>query len=85
MSKPIVFNQTGDFAACDAAEDWCRANGISYGSMERGRPIGLMRGDFHIGKWTSLTKAEQDECHGTMTSASFRNGPVTITMKDETP
>lgn len=85
MTNPIVFKQTGDFAACHAAEDWCRANGISYGSMERGHPIGLMRGDFHIAKWTNLTKAEQDECHGTMTSASFRNGPVTITMKDETP
>jgi hypothetical protein len=82
MSAKIVFEQTGDFAAFRAAEKWCRDNGISHGSMERRNPIGLMRGDWTISKWSNMTRKEQSECHGTMTAeAGFRNGPVTITIK----
>jgi hypothetical protein len=82
MSKKIVFKQPGDFEAFHAAEQWCRDNGISFGSMERGNPIGLMRGNWSISKWSNMTKKEQSECHGTMTAkAGFRSGPVTITME----
>jgi len=81
MNQRIVFEQQGDFQALYAAEDWCRANGVSFGSMERANPIGLMRGNYLISKWTNMTKKEQDECHGTMTSPRFREGPVVITMK----
>lgn len=81
----IVFEHQGDFNAVNAAEQWCRENGISFGSMERGFPIGLMRGDYFISKWTNMTLEEQSECHGTMTAPGgrFRNGPVVITMKEE--
>lgn len=81
----IRFEQQGDFEACYAAEAWCRENGISFGSMERGFPIGLMRGDYLISKWTNMTRAEQEACHGTMTAEGgrFRNGPIVITMKPE--
>ena len=77
----MTFNQTGTFEAHYAAEAWCKTNGISCGSMERGHPIGLIRGDALIAKWSNMTKAEQEQCDGTMTSQSFRNGPVTISMK----
>lgn len=82
MTKQIKFDQPGEFKAFYAAQDWCRANGISYGSMQRGSPIGLMHGDVWIAKWGNLTKSEQNECHGTMTSPSFRDGPVTIFIKE---
>ena len=80
--KPLIFDQKGEFQAFYSAQAWCKSNGISQGSMQRGSPIGLMHGDVCISKWGNLTKAEQDECHGTMTSPSFRDGPVTINMKD---
>jgi hypothetical protein len=83
MSNKIVFESGTSFQAYYAAEQWCRDNGISLGSMERGNPIGLMRGDFYISKWSNMTKAEQAACHGTMTAKNgFRDGPVVIEMKD---
>ena len=76
----IVFDQKGTFAAFYAAQDWCRENGISYGSSQRGAPIGLMRGDFDISKWRNMTSAEQKELDGVMTG-EMREGPVTISLK----
>lgn len=82
MTTKIIFEQTGTFKAYYAAEQWCRDNGISFGSMERGNPIGLMRGDVWISKWSNMTKAEQAACHGTMTAKNgFRDGPVVVEMK----
>lgn len=83
MSMKLTFDQKGDFQAYYAAEKWCKENGISRGSMERGNPIGLLRGDWHISKWSNMTKEEQLQCDGFMKSASFRNGPVFIEMKSE--
>jgi len=80
--KRITFDQQGDFKAYYAAEKWCKENGVSHGSMQRGNPIGLMRGDYVISKWSNMTKKEQGECHGLMKSVSFRNGPVIIEMKE---
>lgn len=85
MSYRVTFNQKGTFEACYAAEAWCQENGISWGPMDGpGNPIGLMLGDFHIAKWTNLTRQEQAACHGTMTG-NFREGPVVITMKEVAP
>jgi hypothetical protein len=75
-----VFSEKGDFQAYYAACDWCKKNGISYGSMQRDEPIGLMRGDWDISKWRNMTKKEQAALDGIMTGDK-RNGPVTITMK----
>ena len=73
--------QKGDFAAYYAACDWCKKNGVSYGSMQRDDPIGLMRGDCDISKWRNMTKKEQDSLDGQMTGDK-RNGPVIIEIKD---
>lgn len=81
MSTKIVFDQVGTFAALYAAQDWCKANGISYGSSQAGAPTGLLRGDFAISKWRNLSTSERAELDGTMTG-DFRNGPVTIDLKD---
>jgi hypothetical protein len=79
-AERIIFEQKGDFQALYAAQDWCKANGISYGSSQRGSPTGLMRGDVCISKWQNMTKAEQKDLDGTMTG-DMRNGPVVIEMK----
>jgi hypothetical protein len=77
-----IFNQSGTFAALYAAQKWCRDNGISYGSLCRESPVGLMRGDVTIAKWRNLTAKERAECDGVMTG-NFRDGPVCIEMKQE--
>lgn len=40
-----------------------------------------MRGDVLIAKWHNLSAKERAECDGVMTG-DFRNGPVTINIKD---
>ena len=73
----MKFDQKGDFAANTAAERWCEDNGISYGSMCRDLPRGLMYGEWDIAKWRNLSASEQKQLHGRMTG-DMRNGPVFI-------
>jgi hypothetical protein len=42
----MTFKGQRDFEALYKAFDWCAGNGYSYGRLERGAPIGLLRGDF---------------------------------------
>ncbi|MBB5875857.1 hypothetical protein [Xanthomonas sp. 3498] len=79
----VPFNDTGDFAALRAAEAWCRERGVSYGSQQRGAPIGLLVGDYAIAKWRNLSKAERAALHGTITGDT-RNGPVVLRIKIST-
>ena len=78
----VVFLQTGDFKALYAAEDWCHERGISMGSVQRGSPRGLMRGDFDIEKWRNLSPSDRYALDGRMTG-DMRNGPVIINIKEE--
>jgi hypothetical protein len=75
----VVFAEAGDFAAVRAAEDWCEKHGLSVGAMERGKPRGLLFGDYAIAKWRNLRQADKDALHGTMTG-DMRSGPVTVTV-----
>jgi hypothetical protein len=79
----MTFKGQRDFEALHLAEEWCRANGYSYGRLERGAPIGLLRGDFDISKWRGMTAAEREALHGTMSTSdlSYRHGPVVIRIK----
>ena len=74
-----IFDQPGDFEACRAAEDWCKAHGIAVGAMERGRPRGLLFGDCGIAKWHNLSQAHRDSLDGTMTG-DMRSGPVVVSI-----
>lgn len=80
----LTFTEAGDFNSCYAAEEWCKAAGLSVGSMQRGEPRCLMRGDVYVAKWRNLSAAERIECHGAMTG-DMRNGPVTVEVFDVTP
>lgn len=73
----VTFDRAGTFEAMQAAEDWCRARGVAFGSSERGSPRGLMVGDYAIAKWRNLSPKERRQCHGTMTGDG-RYGPITI-------
>ena len=76
-----VFNETGDFAAFYAASSWLRENGYSFGSMQRENPIGIMKGDWYISKWTNMSSDEIRQLDGRIIG-DMRNGPVTVTIKD---
>jgi hypothetical protein len=77
----LTFNQTGDFQALYAAQAWCEQADISYGSLCRAKPVGLMRGEFGIAKWKHISAEQRKQLDGTITG-DFRNGPVTIEIKD---
>lgn len=78
----IEFNQTGNFSAVNAARDWLRDHGYSYGSMCGDMPIGILKGDWCIAKWRNLTPKERNQLDGKLISSDFRNGPVVIKLKD---
>lgn len=80
MSKVTKVFNGGEFAACNAAEAWCKENGISVGTTCRDLPRGLKRGDYDIAKWRNLSAADIAVMDGQMTG-DMRNGPVTVTMK----
>ena len=77
----LVFDQKGTFEAMYAAERWCRDNGVSFGSSCAMSPTGLLRGEYRIAKWRNLSAKERAQLDGTM-SGDFRNGPVTIRLRD---
>jgi hypothetical protein len=78
-----VFKSTGEsFSAFYAAEKFVRELGYSVGSMQRGMPIGLYKGDADISKWSNMTRAERESLHGTLESTSFRDMDVVVNLKD---
>jgi len=76
------FNQSGDWEAVRAAEQWCEENGISVGTMQGSSPRGLKRGNFNIAKWRNLNRDDIALMDGTMTG-NMRNGPVEIQLLEE--
>ncbi len=77
----VEFKDAGDFAAVRAAEDWCAKYGLAVGAMERGKPRGILFGDYDIAKWHNLRQADKDALHGTMTG-DMRNGPVLVVVDE---
>lgn len=72
-----TFTSPEPFAAMEAAELWCRDNGICYGEAQRNDPRGLRWGNASIGKWRNLSKHEKGLMHGRMTG-DMRLGPVAV-------
>lgn len=77
-----TFVSAEDFGALNMAQQWCRDNGISYGSTDTSGRVALMRGEFYISKWRNLTLCERRDCDGVM-RGNFRTGPVVIEMKPQ--
>lgn len=74
--------ENGDFSAYHAAEAWLRERGFSYGSMQRGAPTAIYRGDCDVSKWRNLDEDDLSEIAGTIVGVGgrFREGPVTVTL-----
>ena len=79
IKETITFEGKEDFEAFGKAEDWCKENKISMGSMQRSDPIALMRGEWNISKWRNISATERKSLDGTLTGEK-RSGPVTIQM-----
>lgn len=85
MPDKIAFTEAGDFAACRAAERWCRERGISVGRMQGPAPRGLLFGDhYDIQKWRNLRPDERAALDGVMTG-SMRAGPVYVELYRPAP
>jgi hypothetical protein len=84
MTKDFVKEFVGKetFEASNAAEKWCRDNGISYGDTCAMAPQALLFGDYSIAKWRNLTAKERKQVHGVI-EGSVRSGPVTVKIKAE--
>lgn len=79
----MQFDQKGTWAALQAAQAWCKEQGISVGQSCVTGPSGLLFGDWGwIAKWRNLTAKERSALHGTM-EGDFREGPVVINLKDD--
>ena len=77
------FEHTGeDWSGLIAAEHWLRFNGYSFGSMQRGEPIGVVKGKCVISKWHSMTKREHRQLDGTIKAAGdgFRDSAAVVTI-----
>lgn len=78
-----MFSDKGPFQAWYACQNWLSEHGYSYGATSCRAPgVGVLKGDYCIAKMHNLTKAEVQQLDGIVTG-DFRNGPVTLTLKDE--
>lgn len=77
-----TFPATGTFEAHSAACKFLAENGYSVGSMQRGAPIGVAKGDADISKWRNLGEDVRD-LDGVMVSDDFREGSVTVYLSEE--
>lgn len=77
-----TFTGEKDWEAVRAAEEWCKENGISVGTMQGSSPRGLKRGEYNIAKWRNLSTSDRKLMDGLM-EGDFRYGPVTIKITEE--
>lgn len=72
------FQNTGEsFSGWQAALDWCRENGYSYGPMQAGSPTGIAKGEVSIAKWRNIPSEDYHLLSGTI-EGDFRDGTVTV-------
>ena len=76
-----------DFSAYHAAEKWCREQGMSVGSMQRGAPTLVYYGDCDVAKYRNISAQERKSAIGRIEGVGgrFRGGPVTVTIKNVRP
>ena len=86
--KKVFEHIDGDsFSAYYAAEKWCEKQGFSVGSMQRGAPTLIYYGDCDVAKYRNISPEERKAAIGRINGigGSFRDGPVTVTIKDIKP
>jgi hypothetical protein len=78
-----TFNNTGPtFSALYAAQYWLKQKGYSYGSLQALAPVAIFKGECAISKWRNLSREERNAADGVMTSSDFREGSVTVELKE---
>ncbi len=83
MNTIMKFDQTGDFEASRAAEQWLRDRNFSFGPSQADGPQAIWHGVCDISKWRNLSILEKAEAHGILESS--RNGTATITLRSNAP
>lgn len=76
--ETISFPGGETFEAYDKAIQKLRELGVSYGSMQRGEPIGLAYGEADISKWRNLGPDVKMLDGLLIPNGSFREGGATI-------
>lgn len=71
-----------DFSAINEATEFLRKHGYSVGSMQRGAPIGVAKGDCDISKWRNLG-SDVTQLDGVLVADSFREGGVKLYLAQE--
>ena len=67
----------------DAAEAWCKAEGLTVGTMAGGDPRGLKRGADTIGKWHNLDEDDRAQLDGVLELLgkwNERDAPARVTL-----
>lgn len=79
FSKTFENRPGVDFSALNAAEDFLKTRGFSFGpGCAASRKAGVLYGPgWQIAKWRNLTPLEQRQCHG-LIEGERRSGPVTL-------
>jgi hypothetical protein len=72
----------GSFSAYHAAVRWVEEQGYSVGSMQRGAPTMIFKGDCDVSKFRNLSAEERAEAAGSIIGVAgrFRDGPVTVVL-----
>ena len=82
--KKSFIGNGSTFSAVGEAERWCMEKGICVGVMCRNEPRGLLKGTgYYIHKWYNLTSEDKNQLGGVMVSDDFRDGEVTICLKQK--
>jgi hypothetical protein len=71
-----------DFSAINEATDFLHKHGYSVGSMQRGAPIGVAKGDCDISKWRNFGP-DVRQLDGALVADSFREGGVKLYLAQE--
>lgn len=87
ITKTFDHIEGDDFSAYTAAEKWCREQGYSVGSMQRGAPTLVFYGDCDVAKFRNISAQERKAAIGKIEGIGgrFRGGPVTVTLKQLQP
>ncbi len=87
VNKPVVeqrsFTQVGTWEAYNAAKEWVKSRGFTYGSTCAMLPLALVKGDYDATplpwKWKNFRNGDERFIDGTMTG-DFREGPITVRL-----
>ena len=80
IETKVTFPAAGTFVAIGNAKSFLKKKGYILGSMQRGNPIGFIKGSDceYISKWDNMTGAEHKQLDGVILSDRFRESDVTV-------